>query len=295
MEFTTKYQMSKKIQITRLKETGFCSGVKRAIAILEKSAAENKGVDCLGEVVHNPQVMQKLASLGIKVIDSPPEINAPSVAISAHGVSPELEAELRAKAAGLIDATCPSVKKVQKAVRKLAENGYTIVVFGDAGHAEVKGILGWAQGCGMAASDPDKIFAKRPWPRKIGLVSQTTQVPDNYLKFAKGVLDRAMTGNSEITILDTVCREVRRRQVLSRAMAAKSDLMLVIGGKNSANSRRLAELCAASTETHLIESAAEIDPVWLIGKHKIGLTSGTSTSPDSIDQVYNRLLELTRS
>jgi 4-hydroxy-3-methylbut-2-en-1-yl diphosphate reductase len=282
------------VKITKLKEMGFCYGVKRAIQLLEKSAAENQSVDCYGELVHNPQVMQKLKSRGIRVINSAAEIASPVVAISAHGLSPQAETELGKYPAAVIDATCPSVKKVQKAALRLASDGYTVVIFGDARHIEVQGILGWAQGKGLAATNPGLLFTDKPWPRKIGLLSQTTQVPENYLTFVKAVLDKALTGHSEISVLDTVCQEVRRRQSLSQALAAQSDLMLVVGGQNSANSRRLVELSSALTETHLVENEDEIDPAWLSGKSSIGITSGTSTSQESIDSVVARLEQLTR-
>jgi 4-hydroxy-3-methylbut-2-enyl diphosphate reductase len=281
-----------KMKINKLRETGFCYGVKRAIDLLEKSAVEYGSVDCLGDLVHNSQVMQKLKSKGIRVVNSPADCTSPAVAISAHGVSPQVEDELNAKKAILIDATCPSVKKVQKAARRLAKNGYTVVVFGDVRHSEVMGILGWAQGQGIAALEPEMIFHKQPWPRKIGILAQTTQVPENYLKFVKAILDRAMIDNSEITILDTICREVRRRQSLSQSLAAESDLMLMVGGRNSANSRRLTELCTALTETHWIENASEIEQAWLSGKSSIGITSGTSTSEEDIDAVSARLKQL---
>ncbi len=282
-----------KVKIIKLKETGFCYGVKRAIEILKKAADENVSVDCVGELVHNPQVMHNLKKLGIKVIDSPADISSPVVAISAHGVSPQVETQLESKALKLIDATCPSVKKVHQAVKRLTKSGYTIVVFGDARHAEVKGILGWTQGRGIAALESAIAFPVPPYPRKIAVVSQTTQVPENYLKFVKELLDRVMKGNSEIIILDTVCQEVRRRQRLSQGLAAKSDLILVVGGKNSANSRRLVELCAALAETHLVETADEIQSSWLAGKKSIGVTSGTSTSQESIDEVITKLQILT--
>jgi 4-hydroxy-3-methylbut-2-en-1-yl diphosphate reductase len=282
-----------KTKITKLKETGFCYGVKRAIEILERSAAESGPVQCLGEVVHNPQVIQSLQSRGVDIVDSLEKISGPVAAISAHGVAPRVEEELRLKPLSVIDATCPTVKKVQKAVQKLVKNGFYVVVFGDDRHAEVQGLLGYAEGQGCAALESARVFENVPWPGKIGLVSQTTQVPENYLEFVKELLDKGLNDNREISVLDTICREVRRRQKLTQELAARVDLMLVVGGRNSANSRRLMELCASTTETHLIQNAAEIDPAWLDGKIRIGITSGTSTSPQDIEAVAARLQSLT--
>jgi 4-hydroxy-3-methylbut-2-en-1-yl diphosphate reductase len=283
-----------KTRISKIKEVGFCYGVKRAIDILARSALENGSVECLGEVVHNPQVMQKLKSQGISVINSANDMRGNMVAISAHGVSPQVEARLVDAKLRLIDATCPTVKKVQKTVQRMAKSGYDIVIFGDAAHAEVKGLLGWAQGRAIATTYPEQVIIAFPKFHRIGIVSQTTQVPESYLRFVKEILDKALTGNTEITILDTICREVRRRQSLTQSLAAKSDLIVVVGGKNSANSRRLAELGSALTETHLIEKAIEIDPKWLAGKKKIGIASGTSTSQESIDEVFAKLQNLTK-
>jgi 4-hydroxy-3-methylbut-2-en-1-yl diphosphate reductase len=281
-----------KTRIIKLQKTGFCSGVKRAIEILEKLTSQEASVDCLGELVHNPQVMHKLKEKGVRVIQSPQEVSSPAVAISAHGVSPEVEAALGQTEVDVYDATCPSVTKVQKAARRMAENGYSVVVFGDAKHTEVKGILGWADGKGQAVLDVIELFIGQAWPHKIGLLSQTTQVPENYLAFVKAVLDRTMKGNCEITILDTICREVRQRQELSSELADQSDLMLVVGGKNSANSRRLAEICALKCETHLIENAGEVSSAWLADKKLIGITSGTSTAEETIEEVYTRVSQL---
>ena len=166
-----------KTKISKMKEVGFCYGVKRAIDILERSALENSSVECLGELVHNPQVMQKLKSQGINVIDSPNDARGNMVAISAHGVSPQIEAGLADAKLRWIDATCPTVKKVQKTVQRMAKSGYDIVIFGDAKHAEVKGLLGWAHDRAIATTDSEQVFAALPKLRKIGIVSQTTQVP----------------------------------------------------------------------------------------------------------------------
>ena len=283
-----------KTRISKMKEVGFCHGVKRAVDIMERSALDHGSVECLGELVHNPQVMQNLKKHGINVIYSPEDIRANVVAISAHGVSPQVEAVLTDAKLTLVDATCPTVKKVQKAVQRMARNGYDLIIFGDAKHAEVKGLLGWAQDRALATTEPELVFDALKRFRKIGIVSQTTQVPESYLRFVKEILDRAMTRNVEITILDTICREVRRRQVLTQSLAANSDLIVVVGGKNSANSLRLAELGTALTETHLIENASEIDPNWLAGKKKIAITSGTSTSQESIDEVYTKIYNMTK-
>lgn len=277
-------------EIFKVVDSGFCYGVKRAKKILEKAADEHHSVDCLGSLVHNERVMHQLNSRNINTVNDIDEISSPAVAISAHGVSPEVEADLKSTGCNIIDATCPSVKKVQKAAKKLAEEGYWVLVYGDPNHQEVKGILGWA-GPGSQATTDLEALSGLHLPKRIAILSQTTQVPENYLAFIKGLIDLFLLPDAEIHILDTICKDVRKRQILSHDLAGKVDLMLVVGGKNSANTRRLQEICSATTESHQISGVREIEPLWLKGKHKIGITSGTSTSEDDIQEVIQYLKE----
>jgi 4-hydroxy-3-methylbut-2-en-1-yl diphosphate reductase len=280
-------------RIEKAAETGFCFGVKRAIEMLEKAAGEQGKLQTLGAVVHNEQVLKRLSECGISVAESLSDIEGGTAAISAHGVSPQVEAELKSKNVKIIDTTCPFVRRAQLAACNLSEAGFLVVVFGDALHPEVKGILGWAQNNGLATLDINP-FATRKIPLKIGILSQTTQIPENFNRFVKEMIDLALTPDAEIRVLDTLCHGTRKRQTEALELAKKVDLMLVIGGKSSANTRRLLELCSAVTETHQIGQAEDIRPEWLQGKKHIGVTSGTSTSEQTIDEVIQRLRELDR-
>jgi 4-hydroxy-3-methylbut-2-en-1-yl diphosphate reductase len=277
------------MNIQKVKEIGFCYGVRRAIDILEKTALERGNVDTLGALVHNEEVLKKLSAKGINVIDSFDNIKSKTVAISAHGVSPQVEAELKKRKVKVIDTTCPSVRRAQTTARKLAEAGFLVVIYGEAQHPEVKGILGCTGEKGLATLDLKPLAAMRSLPGKIGILSQTTQIPENFSGFIKEFLDIALSDNAEIRIMDTICNGVRKRQSESLDLARKVDLMLVIGGRSSANSRRLLELCSKVTEAYLIGNAAEINPQWLKNKHNIGITSGTSTSEQTIDEIVNEL------
>jgi 4-hydroxy-3-methylbut-2-en-1-yl diphosphate reductase len=277
------------MKIQKVKEIGFCFGVRRAIDILEKAARERGNIDTLGAPVHNEEVLTKLAAEGINVIDNFSQIKSKTVAISAHGVSPQIEAELRQQNVEVVDTTCPSVRRAQTTARKLAEAGYYVVIYGEALHPEVKGILGCAGEKGLATMDVKPLLNLKKMPRRIGILSQTTQIPENFSDFIKKLLDIALCDDTEIRIVDTICHGVRIRQSGSLDLAKKVDLMLVIGGRSSANSRRLLELCSTVTEAHLIGNAGEIDPQWLKGKNRIGITSGTSTSEETIDQVISDL------
>jgi 4-hydroxy-3-methylbut-2-enyl diphosphate reductase len=280
------------MKIIQAKELGFCYGVCRAIDMLEKAAHQFKSLETLGPVVHNEQVSKRLDKLGIHVINSLQDISGHVVAISSHGISSEVESQLRSKPVTVIDTTCPFVSRAQIAARRLAEVGFFVIIFGEAGHPEVKGILGYAQNKGLATLDSASIAKMHPLPRRLGILSQTTQIPEYFNAFVKNVIDIALQRDAEIRILDTICHDIRKRQFLSLDLASKVDMMLVIGGKSSANTRRLLELCSVRTETHMIEKSEEIDPLWLKGKLTIGITSGTSTADFSISEVIKRLEEL---
>jgi 4-hydroxy-3-methylbut-2-enyl diphosphate reductase len=280
-------------EIEKAGKTGFCFGVRRAINILEKVARERGGVETLGAVVHNQQVLHKLSELGVCVVKDSADIKGDTIITSSHGVSPDLEESLRARNLNIVSTTCHDVRRAQTAAQKLADSDFFVIVFGDANHPEVKGILGWAKGKGIATTDEKVIAALDPLPRKLGILSQTTEVPAHFAEFVKKIIDLALTKNSEIRIIDTICHDLRERQATALELAHRADLMLVVGGRSSANTNRIAELCAKVTETHLIETAGDIKPTWLKGKQHIGVTSGASTAEETVEDVMERLKEMT--
>ncbi len=281
--------MPPKIKIEKADETGFCFGVKRAIDILEKVARERGRVETLGAIVHNQQVLQRLAGIGVRVANSIKDIEGGTVVIGAHGIGPQLEEEIRARFTEVIDTTCPFVHRAQIAARRLARAGFFLIVYGDANHPEVRGILGWASGQGVATLDINVITALEPLPLRLGVLSQTTQIPANFNEFVKELIDFALVKDAELRITDTICHDIRERQQAALELANRVDLLLVIGSHTSANTKHLAELCALTTETHLIETAEEIRPSWLRSHHHIGVTSGASTADETINQVLARL------
>jgi len=279
-------------RIEKASKTGFCFGVRRAINLLEKVAHERNGVETLGAVVHNQQVLQRLFDIGVKVVKDVDDIKGDTVVTSSHGVSPDLEDRIRARHINIVSTTCPFVRRAQVAARRLAESGFFVIVYGDAQHPEVTGILGWAKGQGLATMDEKPIAALNPLPRRLGILSQTTQVPAHFAEFAKKVIGTALTKDSEVRIIDTICHDIRERQAAALELAHRADLMLVVGGRSSANTNRLAELCSQITETHLIETAGEIQPSWIQGKRLIGVTAGASTAEQSVDEVMKRLKDI---
>ena len=201
---------------------------------------------------------------------------------------------MRARRFEIIDTTCPFVHRAQLAAQKLASEGFFTVIFGEAEHPEIKSVLGWAKGQGVALLDAKDISGLNI-PRRVGVLSQTTQIPDRFSVFVKGLIDQALVKDSELRIIDTICHDIHDRQRAALALARKVDLMLVIGGHTSANSHHLAELCATVVETHLVETAAEIQPSWLKGEPHTGITSGASTDEKTIDEVEARLKKIVQN
>jgi 4-hydroxy-3-methylbut-2-enyl diphosphate reductase len=275
--------------VEKAAKTGFCFGVKRAVDTLESVARERGPIATLGAIVHNQQVVERLASLGVRVAKSLDEIQGNIVAIGTHGVTPQLENELRDRFPEVINTTCPFVHRAQVAARRLVKAGFYVIVYGDADHPEVKGILGWAEGKGIATMDEDSIAALKPLPRRLGVLSQTTQIPDHFTGFAERIIELALNKDAEIRFIDTICHDIRDRQQAARGLARRVDLMLVIGSHTSANTNHLAQLCATVTDTHLVETAKEIKPVWLKDRRRIGVTGGASTAEETINEVMAKL------
>jgi 4-hydroxy-3-methylbut-2-enyl diphosphate reductase len=282
------------LRIEKAKGIGFCFGVRRALDMIEKAARERGTVETLGAIVHNQPVLDRLSSIGVRIASRVDDIRGNVVAISAHGVSPQIEQEIRSRHINIINTTCPFVHRAQIAARRLARASFFVIVYGDAHHPEVKGVLGWAGNNGLASLEAKTITGLRPLPRRIGILSQTTQIPAHFNEFTKQLVDLTLGKDSELRIVDTICHDIRERQSQALELAHRVGLMLVIGGHNSANTNRLAQICSEVTKTYLIETASEIQPSWLKGKHHIGITAGASTADETIDEVIARLKLVTQ-
>ncbi|MDD5038217.1 MAG: 4-hydroxy-3-methylbut-2-enyl diphosphate reductase [Dehalococcoidales bacterium] len=281
------------LRVEKAAGIGFCFGVKRAIDILEKAAQEYGRVETLGAVVHNQQVLDRLAGIGIRVANSVNDIQDNVVAIGAHGVSPAVESELRARCTEVINTTCPFVHRAQLAARRLAGSGFFVIIYGDADHPEVRGILGWADNKGIATLDEKIVAAVERLPRRLGILSQTTQIPTHFNEFIKKLIDSVFAKDAELRVIDTICHDIRERQQAALELANKVDLMLVIGSHASANTNHLAELCAMATRTCLIETADEIQASWFKEHRYIGVSSGASTAEETIKEVLTKLEAVT--
>ena len=282
------------IKIEKAAGIGFCFGVRRAITALEEAAKEQGSIETLGAVVHNQQVLQRLAGLGVSVAGAIEDVKGKTIAIGAHGVGPEVTEKIRKRDLKIIDTTCRFVHRAQSVAQRLSKSGFFVVVYGDVNHPEVKGILAWAGGNGLATLDAKKIAEVKPLPGHIGVLAQTTQIPANFNEFIKSLVDITLHRDSELYIVDTICHDIRRRQESAQKLADKVDLMFVVGDHTSANTNRLAELCSRLTRTYLIETAAEIKPAWLKGHRHIGITGGASTDEETISEVQTKLEKLTQ-
>jgi len=276
------------MKIEKARELGFCFGVRRALKIIEGAADGGTGINTLGPIVHNKTVVARLKSLGVGVADNPDDLKGQVIAISSHGVSPAVYEKIQAKGARLIDTTCPIVRSAQKAAQRLAKAGFGVIIFGEASHPEVRGLLGWAGDKAIASMDVDTITAQM-MPKRIGILAQTTQSRGEFATFVNRLTEKFLPYAQEIRVINTLCQETQKRQLAAEELAETSGLMFVIGGHNSANTRRLAEVCSPIVETHHIENADEIDAQWVRGKKKIGITAGASTPDEAIEQVIQRI------
>jgi (E)-4-hydroxy-3-methyl-but-2-enyl pyrophosphate reductase len=284
------------VEILLAKEMGFCWGVRRAISMMEKAASERGQVISLGPIVHNPQVVAALAERGVQVANSIDGVSGVPLAIAAHGVGPEVLEEAKARRLDIIDTTCPMVTRSQRWAKKMAEGGFTVIVYGDADHREVRGVLSWAQGKGIALTEDDVHTLPAELLSKVAIIPQTTQSPARFAAFIARLLRERLAEIGELQVVNTLCNVTASQQAAARELAQEVNLMLVIGGHNSANSRHLAEVCReAGVETYQIETAAELQEQWLVGRERVGITAGASTPDWAVEEVVRRIQELTRT
>lgn len=282
------------MEIEVAREIGLCFGVRRAITLLTEAASKYGKVEILGPVAHNQQLVQQLDKAGVKMVANLEDVRGEVIAIPTHGVGPDVLSKLEAPELNIIDVTCPIVKRVQSAATKLARADFTVIIFGEAEHSEVKGLLGWTGGKGMAALSVNQIVSqmKQPPPARLGIISQTTQNKTSFTNFVNQVITTFIPKTSEISIINTLCQAIQTRLEAAIKLAQKSQLTIVIGGRNSANTKRLAEACSAIVETHPVETAEEIQKSWLTDKHHIGITAGASTPDEAIQEVIAKLNSL---
>ena len=275
------------------KRAGFCPGVKRAIEkVLELEAAGKKPVYTIGPLIHNKQVTDMLCAKQITAIDSPLQATDKSgvLVIRAHGITPQFQREIESFGMAVEDATCPLVKHAQNIIAKFAAQGYHTVIVGDVDHAEVVGLMGYTQGRGTVVSGPEE--AKNlPHFEKVNVVSQTTQKESVFYQTADEVKKHA----DVCQVSNTICQPTKERQKETIECAQSADLVIVVGGKHSANTARLALLCKElSSAVQHVETEEELDEAQILRAQKIFITAGVSTPEWVIDRVAGRVRELRR-
>ncbi|MFH1782243.1 MAG: 4-hydroxy-3-methylbut-2-enyl diphosphate reductase [Candidatus Omnitrophota bacterium] len=264
------------MQIEIAGKIGFCFGVKRAINIARKTLEGSKAKDdiySLGPIIHNPQVVNALLDKGLKVIKDIDLIKKGTVIISSHGAPKDLIDRLKKKKIRLVNATCPFVTYAQDIVKKLKKDGYKVVIIGDKHHPEVKSLLS------LAGDSKEK--------KKIGIISQTTQNKDNFIK----EIDRIMQGDfNEVRIFNTICNDTSGRQIIAKDLLERCDIMIVIGGKNSANTKRLWQICKESgVDSYHIETDSELRKSFFSNKKRVGVISGASTPDSMVEKIVKRI------
>lgn len=248
--------------------------------------SEEVPIYTLGPLIHNPQVVRKLEKMGIHPVSTVDETQGGMLIVRSHGVPPQVLEKAVAQGMEIIDATCPFVKKAQRKVAELAEEGFIVLIIGDRHHPEVQALLGYGKGKARFLEEvvPGEAFSR------VGIVCQTTQSRESLDQGVIEVLETMGSVLEELRVCNTICESTQVRQRECRALAEFSDLVIVVGGKNSANTTRLAEISRSILgETYHIEGAEELDPRWFRGKKRIGVTAGASTPDWIIGEVVEKI------
>jgi len=274
------------VKIVIGESAGFCFGVKRATNMaFEATEYHHQRICSLGPIIHSPQLVKRLEEQGVEVVRRVEDIHGGVVIIRSHGVTAEEMEQIYARRLEVVDATCPFVKKAQEYAGLLSQEGYALVLVGEREHPEVRGIVSYARDGEVYVVSGRKEAEELPSRKRIGVVAQTTQSYENL----REVIDVCLGKSQELRVYNTICDATSVRQDEARAIAGQVDLMLVIGGFNSANTTRLAQICRdIQPRTHHIETADEIAPGWFEGVSAVGITAGASTPQWIIDEVVKK-------
>jgi 4-hydroxy-3-methylbut-2-enyl diphosphate reductase len=264
---------------------GFCHGVKNAIRMAEEILAQEDEVYSLGPIIHNKDVVEQLAQTGLKTVSKVEDIQSGTVLIRSHGAAPQQLAKLKEKGINIVDATCVLVKRLQHIAEQFEQDGYKVVVIGDENHPEVQAVMGCAKEAVVIADESD--LHKLPNNAKLGIVCQTTESPDHFGRML-GAIGRCSF--RELKVVNTLCEEAIKRQQSAVQLCKQVDIMFVLGGLESANTRRLADLCKReNSRTYHLQNWNELDKKLLFGKKIAGVTAGASTPEWIIAEFVKKL------
>ena len=279
------------IRVHVAKHSGFCFGVKRAMNIIDEVAknGKKKPIYTLGPIIHNPQTVDKLKERGVTPLEDVNDINEGTVVLRTHGVEKRFLESLKKSNLDVIDATCPFVSRAQDYVKKLKENGYNVIIIGENNHPEVLALKSQVSGAIVIENGDEISKIKSLKGSKVGIVSQTTQSIENF----KGLVCLIMDYFKEVLVINTICNATSQRQESAIALAGKVDLMLIVGGKNSGNTKRLYTLCKRiAKHTHHIETAKEIKKSMLRNVKNVGIAAGASTPDWIVNDVKTNIKKI---
>jgi len=275
------------MKIEKAKSYGFCFGVKRAVEIAENS----KNAVTLGPLIHNPLEIKRLAdNYNVKYVETLEEIdeNIKRVIVRTHGIAKDKLQKLKEKDIEIIDATCPFVKKPQEIVEKMSNEGYDIVIFGDKNHPEIQGVMSYSTHNRVYTVLDEKELFDIKLKEKIATVAQTTRKLENYLK----IVNYLISNYKEVRVFNTICNATFENQDAVKKLSKKADIMIIIGGKNSSNTKQLYNIAKENCESHLIESATELDPKWFESKRLCGISAGASTPEWLVEKIISKIKEI---
>lgn len=279
------------MRILKAAHLGMCFGVRDAIA-LALEHADAAPLTILGDLVHNPTVLGALEAKGIAVAQDVAHVRTPTVMVTAHGASARALAQTRALGLTVVEATCPLVHVAHRAVAALARDGYHVVIVGQRDHVEVRGLTGDLDRFDVVLDEAD-VLALEAHPR-FGVAAQTTQAVEKVRQLVD--LIRRRFPRSEVRVVDTVCRPTKVRQSAAIEMAQQADVVVVVGGHTSNNTRELVKTCARyRARVHHVQTEADLRPEWFEAAEVVGLTAGTSTPDEVIDRVEARIHECARA
>ncbi|MFH0731944.1 MAG: 4-hydroxy-3-methylbut-2-enyl diphosphate reductase [Candidatus Omnitrophota bacterium] len=275
------------VKIRKAGTVGFCFGVRRAINIAQKALNNGSNIYSLGPIIHNPLVVKELSDKGLKVISEVKDAGKGKILIRTHGIAPSVRQKIKQSKKAMIDATCPYVERLHNIVNNLKKEGFYIIIAGEKNHPEVVALSEAAGANKLIAIDEKQIKRLTLKNKKVGLLAQTTLAQPLFKKIISAVIDKEPV---ELRIFNTICADVLKRQSEAARLSAGTDIMLIIGGKISANTKRLAQICKSEgAKTFHVETDQEIKKSWFRNCESAGIISGSSTPSWIVDKVINKI------
>jgi 4-hydroxy-3-methylbut-2-enyl diphosphate reductase len=263
------------------KRGGYCYGVQRALEVAERAAEDSPGpIHTMGPIIHNPGVVRDLAAAGVSPVEDLEGVTGGTIILRTHGVTPQVIADAKKRGLTIVDATCPYVKVAQEKASFLGEQGYLIIILGEHEHPEVVALVANAGEKTIVVENAEELDLKQARGKRVGVVVQTTQASANLAALAA----RLAPACRELLIYNTMCNATQKCQDEALSLARKADAVIVIGGRNSANTTRLSQLCReVQSRTYHIEDVGELKPEWFKGAKTVAITAGASTPPEQME------------